>query len=128
MEDDCIRDKEERYQASGIKRDLIRQVKREQLEGRCRTRKSKEERADEIGDSDGENKFDSAIRDFLASVPEPLPPGGEEARSEYWARGGGPRHAQDDLCDVADGGALQGAPAGDHRPAPWGHGRLVLPD
>ena len=45
-------------------------VKREQLEGRCRTRKSKEERADEIRHSDSENKFDSTIRDFVASVAD----------------------------------------------------------
>ncbi len=72
MEDDCIRDKEERYQASGIKQYLIRLIKREQLEGRCRTRNSKEERANEIDYSDGENEFDSAIRDFLASVADEL--------------------------------------------------------
>ena len=70
VEDDCKGDKEERYQASGIKQYLIWLVKREQLEGRCRTGYSKEERADEIGDSDGENKYDSAIRDFLASVAD----------------------------------------------------------
>ncbi len=44
MEDHRIGDKDERYQASGIKQYLIRLVKREQLEGRCRTRNSKEER------------------------------------------------------------------------------------
>ena len=33
VEDDRIRDKEERYQASGIKQYLIWLVKREQLEG-----------------------------------------------------------------------------------------------
>ncbi len=70
MEDDRRGDKEEGYQASGIKQYLIRLVKREQLEGRCRTHKSKEERADEIGDSDGENKLDSAVREFLASVAD----------------------------------------------------------
>ncbi len=70
MEDDCIGDKEERYQASGIKQYLIGLVKREQLEGACRTRNSKEERADEIGYSDGENEFDSTIRDFLVSVAD----------------------------------------------------------
>ncbi len=70
MEDDRIGDQEDRYQASGIKLHLIRLVKREQLEGRRRTGNSKEERADEIGDSDGENKFDSALRDFLASVAD----------------------------------------------------------
>ena len=70
VEDDSIGDQKDRYEASGIKQHLIRLVKREQLEGRRRTGNSKEVRAGEIGDSDGENKYDSAIRDFLASVAD----------------------------------------------------------
>ena len=70
MEDDRIRDEEERYQASGIKQYQTRLVKREQLNGVCRTRNSKEERADEIDYSDGENEYDSTIRDFLVPLPE----------------------------------------------------------
>ena len=70
VEDHKIGDKEERYQASGIKHYLIRPVKREQLDGACRTRNSKEKRADEIGYSDGDKEYDSAIRDFLVSVAD----------------------------------------------------------
>ncbi len=70
VEDDKIGDQKERYQASGIKQHLIGLVKREQLQGRRRTGKSKEKRADEISDSNGENEYDSTIRDFLASVAD----------------------------------------------------------
>ena len=70
VENDRIGNKKKRYQAGWIKQHLIGLIKGEQLQRGRRTGKSKEERADEIGYSDGENEFNTTIRDFLVSVAD----------------------------------------------------------